>query len=772
MKGEKRGFVDFLPVLFLPSILLLLFGKLFLSGAALYGSDFHSQFYPMKDFIRDHLLAQGSLPFWNSFLFSGTPMVSNIQASMFYPPGILYYLLPTELAYGYSTVLHCLSGSLFMFAFMRTIGVTRAGSVFGAVVFSLNGYFMGHLYAGHLTFVQTYIWIPLIFLFLNRFVESRRPAAAVCGGLFLGIQILGGFPQVAFYTLTASFLFVLFHAVIRARSGLQGIRRLGAGFLIFLLIGSSLAAVQLLPTIEFSGLSTRSGGVSYAMATYDSLHPKELLAFLIPEIFGNAVDGTYWRSVETHHFWESCGYVGILPLFLLFTGGKDGISGKIQQFFSFLAVLALFLSLGKYNPLYPLIYKIPGFDSFRIPAQIIFLYVFSVAVLSGLALGRISEERRPFAKSYLFFLAPIFFVVVLSSAGFHLFPAGFFSFLFRHFAEGSMSHADLALLSGRMGLSIDRTALLFALSHVLLTAWRRSRVRTSFFAIAACAVISVDLFLFGHQFVKTFELVTPAEKMDLVERLSKSPVQGRVLTDDRLFSTNDGLQYRFPSVLGYDPLILKRYMEFVLAAQDLPPDEHLVNLRRIGDPRAKLSRLLHVKQVVADGKIMETADHMPYAFIVDDVIVKKPEEIFSFMKSDAFDPVRTVVLEGDPSVSREKGVVDEVAGSSCKVLSHDHEEIRIEASLKGPGYLVISEVFYPGWHASVDGYPTPVLRGNGLFRVVQLHSGVHEVRFHFVSWPFRIGALLSLLSLCFALGFLILKKGTIAPGALPATPPQ
>src|SRR3972149_5582474 len=118
MSGARRGSIGFLPVLVLLGIVLILFGKPLVNGTTLYGSDFLAYFYPLKKFIRDHLLAQGSLPFWNSYQFSGTPMISNIQGSMFYPLGILYYLFPPETAYPYSTILHCMLGSLFMFAFM------------------------------------------------------------------------------------------------------------------------------------------------------------------------------------------------------------------------------------------------------------------------------------------------------------------------------------------------------------------------------------------------------------------------------------------------------------------------------------------------------------------------------------------------------------------------------------------------------------------------------------------------------------------------------
>ena len=146
----------------------------------------------------------------------------------------------------------------YMLFFMRSLAVSRLGSLLGAIVFSFNGYFMGHLYAGHLSFIQNYIWIPVVFLFLHRFTLSRRFTAPVAAGLFLGIQILGGFPQIAFYTLLASILFILYKTASgwSRQSGSEMVK-LGSGLVLCLLLGFCLSAVQVLPTLEYSRLSTR-----------------------------------------------------------------------------------------------------------------------------------------------------------------------------------------------------------------------------------------------------------------------------------------------------------------------------------------------------------------------------------------------------------------------------------------------------------------------------------------------------------------------------------
>jgi hypothetical protein len=761
MIGSRNKAKDFFAAFSLILCTLVFFAKFLLSEESLYGGDFVLYFYPLKKFILDEMLRTATLPLWNMYQFSGIPLIGNIQASLFYPLGFLYYLMTPDIAYGYSTMVHCLTGSVLMFLLMRSMSMSPTGSFFGAIVFAFNGYFMGHLYAGHLSFMQNYIWIPLAFLFLHRFTRSKRLSAAVMAGLILGVQILGGFPQIAFYTLLASTLFILYETVSgwSHQSGRE-VMRLGSGLVLFLLLGFGLAAVQVLPTFEYTRLSTRAGGISYAMATYESLHPKEVLAFFLPDLYGNPVDQTYWRSREFWHFWESCGYVGILSLFLLFVKG-DGANKKWEGgFFVFLAAFSIFLALGKYNPLYPLIYRMPGFNSFRIPAQIIFLYVFSVAVLSGMGLGKIAAGEWSFRRGYALFAWLTGGVLVIAVLGLHLFPFHFFSFLFQNLSEGPVTHADLSLLYGRVSASVDRAALFFSLSLFLLWAVKTRRLGVSLFGALACTIIFVDLYLFGAPFVKTHEFVTHDDKRRLLDQLPSNPVDGRVVTTDPLFKTNDGLEYEFPSILGYDPLILKRYAEFFLSSQDLPPDDHVVNLSGITDPQAKLLKLLHVRQWVSGGHVINMENSMPYAFFVKEAVVKEHDEILPYLKSDAFDPMKVVVLEREPAPGgiTKAGQVEPL-NASCRVVSYSLEKIGLKASSNLPGYLVVSEVFYPGWRASVDGRNVEIRRGNFLFRVIPLEAGEHEIRLSFVSWPFRIGAVVSLLVLSLSLCFLVIRKG-------------
>jgi hypothetical protein len=748
MTGDKNKRKDLLAIMIFALGVLVFFRRLLLSQESLYGADFALYFFPLKKFIHDHLLKTGSLPFWNIYQFSGTPLIANIQASLFYPLGFLYYLLTPERAYVYSTVMHVMLGGVFMYGFMRALPVSPSASFVSTVIFSFNGFFMGHLYAGHLTFVQNYVWVPFIFYFVMRFSRERLLVYAVCGGLLLGIQILGGFPQISFYTILSSFLYLLFSSVMFfRRRAYNDISTMPLGIGIFVLLGFSVAAVQLFPTLEFTTLSTRAGGVSYQMATYDSLNPKELLAFFIPDIFGNAVDGTYWRSSEVWHFWETCGYVGILPLLLALVKTKNVELRRIKCFFGMLAGLALFLALGKYNPLYPLVYRLPGFPSFRIPAQIIFLYVFGMATLAGIGMQEAREDAWKFNRGSVLLFIGIGALLCLFMVALYLTPFQFFLLFLKKFSEGPVAHANLASLYERVTGSVCKSAFLFAASLLLLFGSKNKPSLRSYLNILAPLIIAVDLFVFGSQFVRPTEIWTPPEKEEAISEFPRNPVQGRVITTGDLFSANDGVRYGFPSILGYDPLVTRRYVYYILSSQGYPPNDHVVNLGSISQPESKLLKLLHVKKIFFNGAVKDSDNDLPYANIVSSVSIKRPDEILPFMKSDQFDPRKMVLLEQNKQRNNSLEPITEPLVWDCSVLDYHYESISMKASVNQPGYLVLSEIYYPGWYATVDGKKAEILCGNYMFRVIPLGKGMHEIRLKFISWPFRIGALVSLLAI-------------------------
>jgi uncharacterized membrane protein YfhO len=96
----------------------------------------------------------------------------------------------------------------------------------------------------------------------------------------------------------------------------------------------------------------------------------------------------------------------------------------------------------------------------------------------------------------------------------------------------------------------------------------------------------------------------------------------------------------------------------------------------------------------------------------------------------------------------------------------DPNHIKVDLQTPGAGWLVLSDVWYPGWRAWVDGRPAPILRANYLFRAVKVEPGARQVIFAYQPLSFRMGLGLSLLC-CFLWIALIYRYWRSSPGPSP-----
>jgi len=151
-------------------------------------------------------------------------------------------------------------------------------------------------------------------------------------------------------------------------------------------------------------------------------------------------------------------------------------------------------------------------------------------------------------------------------------------------------------------------------------------------------------------------------------------------------------------------------------------------------------RLVHS----GDVKIYQNLTVLPRAFVVHQTrTAASEEEAIELMRSPAFDLAGEALLMD--AESRKTGPAG--AESSAKIVSYAPEEVRIQASLDSPGYLVLTDAYYPGWQAKVDGAPVPVARADLYFRAVYLTPGAHEVVFTYTPSSVSVGLGLSLAAL-------------------------
>ena len=404
------------------------------SGRLIVENDTRVFYYPIFAALGD-AWRTGRLPLWSPDLLTGYPLFADGEAGVLYPIHLLsLLLLPVDDAFAWQRPIRLLQGGTFTYAFVRSLGVGRGGSIVGGLAFGLGGFAVAQ--AHHVNIATGATWLPLALCFgelaVRRSGRARWGYALVAAvpfglqGLIVHVQVLilsaitfvtyvayrvvvgpvgdAGAPSGAVLSRLGRFLgrwerlavqIALFpvrgvrEVVLRGAIGI-GIVGVAGG------IGASLAAVQLVPLFELGTYSFRGSGVDYSFATEYELPVSHFLSFLLPDAFMTAT----WPEEVRRYWglwsrWEVFGYVGLATLCLAPFGVVFGRS-RTRWYFITLTLVALALSVGEYSPLdaHRAMSQLPGFSALRAPGRFVFLSTLGLAVLAALGVDAIDREWR------------------------------------------------------------------------------------------------------------------------------------------------------------------------------------------------------------------------------------------------------------------------------------------------------------------------------------------------------------------------------------------
>jgi hypothetical protein len=189
---------------------------------------------------------------------------------------------------------------------------------------------------------------------------------------------------------------------------------------------------------------------------------------------------------------------------------------------------------------------------------------------------------------------------------------------------------------------------------------------------------------------------------------------------------------------------------------DPPGDIHLHGLSLV-DQRDGTFQSLVVSsqgryQLIHSGdvKIYENLDVLPRAFLVGQAAwAGGNDSALERMKTRDFDPTLEVVLIGNGTSPSQD--LSAASPRQVKINSYRPERVDLTVMAESDGWLVLSDAYYPGWEAEVDGQAVPIERADVLFRAVPLQSGTHHVVFSFRPGSIRNGLLISGISLVLCL---------------------
>lgn len=691
--------------------------------------DFIDQFYNFAVF-EAKAFKDGRLPLWNPYTYAGHPFLADVQSAIFYPISLLVtwfaILMWGEMQLGaleFEALIHFFLASLFMYFFVRRLTGHRGAAFLSAITFSYSGYLTGYPPL-QLAVLESDIWLPLVLLLVHVAVsEAKRENSAVFSfkflapatlcGLILGVVILAGHPQSAMYVFYAFLAYTLFESL---RHPALSPRRVIC--LVAFPVGIALlaSAAQWLPLLEYMRLSVR------ASATYEFTAGGFPFRDIVQMVFPGTV--SLWSPL----------YVGVLPLVL--AGGTALLRrSQVTAFWAGFGGIALLLSFGGNTVIYRLAYLVlPGFDLFRSQERAAFLVAFALSVLAGYGARTFAEFAGEYDVSWRHSLVwGVRWIVIIG---------GLLSLLAY---LGWMGGGERGwALAGFMNRAIFLT-ILAVLTWGILKLRAEGKVTTRAWWAVAIAVVVFDLFSVNadpnaaKEPPSEFALPAP-----LIYPLQADTSLFRVYNEWRL-PGNYGVLYEIQDIWGASPLRLARYARFNDAL-----------------PRERVWKLLNVKYVVTwqrdlpGGTLIGEAvigdetsylhrltDIGPRFWIVGEVVKVTDEEALARLADSAFDPWRVALVAPDAPDVPLGG--EDVTGE-VRLLAYAPERILLEAELNGNGLLIMSENWYPGWKAFVDGKPAPVLRAYTTLRAVPVPAGTHQVEMRFDPWTVRVGLWISLLT--------------------------
>lgn len=412
MKGRSTLRAPLLVATGLALFVILLYAPLLLTNRVLASGDILLYFYPYRDYAAA-ALREGRIPLWNPYIFNGVPFLANPQAAVLYPLHWPLSWLPVTQQIYWSGALHTWLLGYGGYWLARRLGLGGWAGFTTGLVLAGSGFYGGLL--GHINQMNGAAWLPWALLIFTPpplppatapgippWWRAKLPTSLGQAAAFaplVALMVLAGHTQTAYINLFGIGLWLVVGALLPlptwrvsrpnlvtlANTLLPALTSFGLGGV----LGALLCAAQLLPTIELSALGLRSGGLSYGEVTSFSLRPLQLPWTLLPS-YGLRDLSTIFGPGYT----EYVGYVGLLGLVLAVLGAWQG-RGLARQLGLFLAGIGLLLALGRWNPLYYLLYLgVPGFDLFRVPARWLMLYTLGMGLLAGCGLAWLVEKRR------------------------------------------------------------------------------------------------------------------------------------------------------------------------------------------------------------------------------------------------------------------------------------------------------------------------------------------------------------------------------------------
>ena len=668
-----------------------------------------------------------TFPIWDPFTFSGHAFAGEMQTGPFYPPYLVFLLAGfkhgtlSPQAYHYFYVVTHIVCAWLMYALVRELELGSFAGLVAGVCFSLGGFVVRLNEWPHL--LESAIWLPLIFLLLLRALKAppamRALSWSALSGLALAMSILAGGLHVVIMQTIVAVSAAIFHA---ARSGGKTSAERGAPWkratlvvTVCLLFALGGGAIQLFPSVEYSRQAFRFVGaevpasqrIPYAYLG-DNLWPQSIVGLVVADFAGSPSAGEYVNP-----------YLGVFPIFLAIIGIAKRWQGPWVRYFTGLVFVTFLYSLGNLSLIHGLLYALVPFLSMaREAGRFMYLADFGLAVLAAYGADAVLSGMPHISWESL---ERAFRWGALVSAGALVYP--------------------LVLGRGDANAWISLSLLLVILSYALF----RYLIGAPHRRWAKFLILAVMLFDLGaFDWSAANRIHTAANGTDQMERLHSSvgvanflrsrPGVFRVeIKSD--WAPNIGDAYGVETTGGTGVTLQTDYAR-IRSHPDLLNVRYIVRHAPAKDPGAIYED--------SQWKVYENPAGYARAWLAHETLVERDSrKIFDLLDSASVDFHHVAIVTAPVALTP---APPEGSGERASVRRLSNTRLDIEVQARGEALLIVSELFYPGWQARVNGKPSPIVKVDGALRGIVVPSGESRVELHYAPASFYSGLALSITS--------------------------
>jgi hypothetical protein len=372
------------------ALLAIAYADILFLGRGFYISDLGVYHYPMKHVVRE-AVRSGEFPYWNRLYSGGAPLAANPAYELFYPPQWLVYVLPFHFGVQLHILLHFAIAMTGMFLFLRRLlSISIAAAAFGSIAFVFCGSYVS--LSSKLPLLFSISWLPLALWLLMRFVESRTAARLLPLAAVLAMQWILGEPTVAMQTWAIIGGWAVFR-IIRDTAWKRIAATLGMAIAASLL----LAAVQLLPAIDFVRDTVRTKPFDFRVVANWSTPPIRLVELILPGVLRHLLAANGRALITTIYPFRADAYLteiyaGLLVVLLALAGVLAGVRGR--WLFLGTTVASVIVAMGEHTPLLRILFDTGLFSAVRFPEKFLLTAAFAIAVWSAIVFDRLMAGDR------------------------------------------------------------------------------------------------------------------------------------------------------------------------------------------------------------------------------------------------------------------------------------------------------------------------------------------------------------------------------------------